>query len=416
MPDQQKTIAIIGAGIVGVATAIWLQRDGHKVILIDKVGPAAGTSYGNAGLLASAAVVPVTVPGTLAKAPAMLLDPDQPLFLKWRYLPRLLPWLVKYLRHSTVDETKRIAAALYEITGDSVADHLALAAGTDAAKYIVPCDYSFVYANRKAFEKDAFGWGIRRDLGFTWTELEGDAFHADDPAFGPDQNFAVQIPNHGRITDPGAYVTALADHFRDQGGDLVIAEVKDIIRDGNRVTGVRTNGKVIACDAAVLTSGVWSGPLAKKLGVNVPLESERGYHVELWNPSFIPKNPSMIAAGKFVATPMDGRLRLAGIVEFGGLAAPPSKAPVELLLRHARAAFPGLTWDKATEWMGHRPSTDDSLPVIGEAPDVRGAYLGFGHQHIGLTAGPKTGRLLAQLISGRMPNVDLTPYSPARYQ
>jgi len=123
----------------------------------------------------------------------------------------------------------------------------------------------------------------------------------------------------------------------------------------------------------------------------------------------------MITSGKFVATPMEGRLRLAGVVEFGGLDAAPSRAPFELLLRHARRAMPGLTWKREVEWMGHRPAPSDSIPLIGAVPGVRGAYLGFGHHHVGLTGGPKTGRLLAQLIGGRVPNTDMAPYSPARF-
>ena len=148
----------------------------------------------------------------------------------------------------------------------------------------------------------------------------------------------------------------------------------------------------------------------------MPLETERGYHLELWDPSFMPRSPVMVASGKFVVTPMDRRLRLAGVVEFGGLTAVPSRAPFELLRRNVRAALPELTWKEETEWMGHRPAPADSIPVIGEVAGIAGAYMGFGHHHIGLTGGPKTGRLLAQQISGRTPNVDLTVYSPSRFQ
>lgn len=415
MSDTGKTVAVIGAGIVGVSTAIWLQRDGHKVILIDKAGPAEGTSYGNGGVLASCSIVPVTVPGLIGKAPRMLFDPDQPLFLRWGYLPRLMPWLVKYLGHANAKDTKRIAGALAPIVGDSVSHHLALAEGTGAEKWIVPSDYLYIYNNRAHFDGDAFGWGLRRDNGFEWTELEGEAFRAYDPVFDRDLGFAVKLADHGRIADPGQYVKDLAAHVQRQGGQMVIGSVSDVVREGGTITGVRLSGETISCDAAVVATGIWSGPLAKKLGLKVPLESERGYHVELWEPSIMPRSPVMVASGKFVATPMEGRLRLAGVVEFGGLDAPPSRAPFELLLKNAKAAMPGLTWAKATEWMGHRPAPADSIPVIGEVPGIKGVYTGFGHHHIGLTGGPRTGRLLAQMISGQHPNVDLSVYSPARY-
>ncbi len=410
-----KTVAIIGAGIVGVSTAIWLLRDGHKVILIDKKGPAEGTSYGNGGVLASCSIIPVTGPGLIRKAPRMAFDPSQPLFLKWGYVPKLLPWLFKYLSHANADAVRKRAAALAPIIGDSLADHQALSAGTGAERWVVPSDYLYVYNDRAGYEADALGWDIRRDHGFEWELLEGDAFQAYDPCFGPHLSLAARLGNHGRISDPGAYVRALATHAEAQGARLAIADVTDIVREGGRVTGVRAGGETISCDTAVLATGVWSGPLAKAIGVKVPLESERGYHLELWEPSVMPRSPVMIASGKFVATPMEGRLRLAGIVEFGGLDAAPSRRPFALLEENIRAAIPGLSWTDQTEWMGHRPSVADSVPLIGEAPALKGAYCAFGHDHVGLTGGPKTGRLVAQVISGRAPNLDLTPYSPARF-
>ena len=408
-------IAIIGAGIVGVSTALWLQRDGHQVTLIDRKGPAEGTSYGNGGVLASCAMVPVTGPGLIRKAPGMLFDRNQPLFMKWGYLPKLMPWLIKYLGYANAEDTHRIADAIAGVVGDSVAEHQALANGTGAEKWIVPSDYLYVYRNRAAFEGDAFAWNIRARHGVEWEELEGPAFRGYDPIFSSEQGFAVRMDNHGRIADPGQYVKDLAAHVEASGGKIVIGDVSDITRENGKVTGVHIGGETLPADAVVVATGVWSGPLAKKLGLDVPLETERGYHVELWNPSEMPRVPVMIASGKFVATPMEGRLRLAGIVELGGLDAPPSRAPFDLLRKFAKETFPNMTWEREEEWMGHRPAPADSIPVIGEVPGIKGAYTGFGHHHIGLTSGPKTGRLLSQLISDKKPNLDLGAYSPARF-
>ncbi|MEO9825167.1 MAG: FAD-dependent oxidoreductase [Paracoccaceae bacterium] len=413
--QTKRTVAIIGAGIVGVSTAIWCLRDGHNVILIDKKGPAEGASFGNGGVLASCAVVPVTVPGLLKKAPRMLFDTNQPLFLKWSYLPKLAPWLRRYMKHASAEAVQARAKAMTAIIGDSVADHQALASGTGAEKWIVPSDYLYAYKNRGQFEADAFGWDVRAQNGFEWETLEGPALSAFDPCFAPSIGFGVKMENHGRITDPGAYVKTLAAHAQAQGAKLIIGDATDILREHGAVTGVRVGGENVACDAAVLATGAWSGPLADRLGVQAPLESERGYHLELYEPSVMPRTPVMIAEGKFVVTPMDGRLRVAGVVEFGGLDAPRSHLPFQLLERGVRAAIPGLKWKETRKWMGHRPSIVDSLPLIGETTRVKGAYLGFGHDHVGLTGGPKTGRLLSQVISGRNPNIDLTPYSPARF-
>ena len=414
-PEGKKTVAIIGAGIVGVSTAIWLQREGHEVILIDRKGPGEGTSHGNGGVLASCSIVPVTVPGLLGKAPRMLFNPNQPLFLKWGYLPKLLPWLLRYLGHANEGAMRARAAAMVPLIGDSLSDHQALSEGTGAERYVVPSDYLFLYRDRAHYEGDALGWKVRREHGFTWDEMEGPAFHAYDPAYGPSIGFAARVPGHGRISDPGAYVKALAAHAEREGARIIKAEVTGFAREGGEITGVRAGGETIPCDAAVLATGAWSKALAADLGVSAPLESERGYHLELWEPSVMPRSPVMVAAGKFVATPMEGRLRLAGVVEFGGLDAPPSRAPFALLERNIRAAIPGLAWKKTVEWMGHRPSLTDSLPVIGPSPALGGAFLAFGHDHVGLTGGPKTGRLVAQLVAGRRPNTDLAPYSPARF-
>ncbi|HBS51269.1 MAG TPA: FAD-dependent oxidoreductase [Rhodobacteraceae bacterium] len=416
MSQQTRTVAIVGAGIVGVATAIWAQRAGLDVILIDRQGPGEGASFGNAGVLASSAIVPLTVPGLLWTAPRMLLDPTRPLFLKWGYLPRLAPWLLGYLANGTAQAVDRRARALAPIIGDSLADHQTLAEGTGAEGFVVPSDYVFLYTDRAAFEADAYGWSVRRAHGFAWEVLEGDAAARYEPALAGQGGCLVRLGGHGRISDPGAYVRALAAHVERQGGRVIRAEVTDVVQENGTVRGLRAGGEVIACDAAVLACGAWSGRLARAFGLGrVPLESERGYHLELWEPSVMPRAPVMVAAGKFVATPMEGRLRLAGIVEFGGLEAPPSRAPFRLLERNIRAAMPGLRWRESREWMGHRPTMADSIPVIGAVPGLRGAFAGFGHDHVGLTGGPKTGRLLAQLLAGTPPNLDLGPYDPARF-
>lgn len=413
---MSKTLAIVGAGIIGVSTAIWMQREGYDVILIDKAGPGEGASHGNGGVLASCSMVPVTVPGLLRKAPRMLFSPDQPLFLKWGYLPKLLPWLVRYLSHANETDVKRIAQAVSQIVGDSLAEHQALAAGTGAEHFIVPADYLFLYRDRAHFEEDAFGWSVRASCGFEWEELEGTSLAEYDDAYSPEIGFAARLKDHGRITDPGAYVKALAAYALANGAEIIKAEVRGINTLDDGTVLVETDDKPIAADDVLIATGAWSKPLADQLGLDVPLESERGYHLELWEPNFMPRSPVMVASGKFVITPMEGRIRLAGVVEFGGLNASPTKEPFELLRRNLRAAMPGLTWKREVEWMGHRPAPADSIPVIGPAPGRKGIWMGFGHHHIGLTGGAKTGRLLAQMISDKITNLDLSPYSAVRFQ
>ncbi|WP_340109283.1 NAD(P)/FAD-dependent oxidoreductase [Pikeienuella sp. HZG-20] len=407
-------VVIVGAGVVGAATAIWLQRSGARVTLIDREGPAAGASWGNAGVLAAASVAPVTVPGLLAKAPAMLLDPMKPLFLRWSYLPRLLPFLRAYLSHADDEKVERISIALTELLGDAAEQHLALAAETGAERFVKPGDYLFGYASRAAFKADAYAWRLRARRGFAFEELDAEALAAFDPALDGRLGYAVRCPGHGMISDPGAYVQALHAHVVASGGAALTATVTDIRVENGRATGVVADGALVEADDVVLTSGAWSGSFAKTLGVRMPLETERGYHIEFHNPSIRLRAPVMVAAGKFVATPMEGRLRCAGVVEFGGLAAPPRDAPFRMIEKHARALFPDLKFDEMTRWMGHRPATADSLPVIGRAPAAANVWLGYGHQHVGMTAGPKTGRWLARMILGDRPNIDMRPFAPDR--
>ncbi len=405
---------VIGGGIVGVSTALWLQRMGADVTVVDRSGWGKATSAGNGGILAACAMVPVTGPGLAKKAPWMLLDKNFPLFMKWRYLPTLLPWLRKFLSHANVEDTHRIADGLAHLVADSVAQHDALADGTDATDWIIKTDYSYAYQNRAAFDADAFSWAIRKKHGFDLTMRDGADVQAFDPSLADNIRLLATMGAHGFIKDPAGYVAALGAEFEDKGGTLVTGDVTDFDMSDGKIKAVVTSQGRMRCDHAVLTTGVWSKPLMKKLGLNIPLESERGYHIVFRNAKGGPNHPIMLAAGKFVATPMEAGLRCAGTVEFGGLDAGPSKAPFAFLRKCTKDAFPNMTWDDEIEWQGHRPSTSDSLPLIGQIRET-GIYAGFGHHHIGLTAGPKTGRLLAQLIAGQPPNIDLTPYAPARF-
>lgn len=409
-------VVVIGAGVVGVSTAIWLRRAGIDVTVVDRVEPgtSASTSYGNAGVLAACSVAPVTAPGMIAKSPKMLLDPEFPLFLRWSYLPKLTPWLLKYLSHANDKDTRRISDSLAPILYDSPSQHEALAKGTEAKEWLVNSDYSFVYPSREAFEADRYTWTLRRTAGFEPELVEGRAVQEFEPNLSPDMKLLAVMHDHGYVRDPGKYILALSHEAKKLGAKFVQAEVKDFVLTDGRVSKVVTSGVDLDCTQVVLATGVWSGGLAKKLGLAVPLESERGYHIVFRSAENGPGTPMMITTGKFVATPMKAGLRCAGIVEFGGLEASASKAPLEFLRRKVAQTFPKLTFEKEESWLGHRPAPSDSLPLIGEI-GASGVFAGFGHHHIGLTAGPKTGRILAGLISGDRQNIDLSAYNPQRF-
>ena len=408
-------ILVVGAGIVGVSTAIWLQRSGAAVTLIDRDEPGFATSYGNAGILATASIVPVPTPGILLKVPEMLFNNKKPLFLRWSQVPRLLPFFYKYLRNSNKYSVSKISNALSYILHDSVEQHLEIAKGTKAEKYITTDDLIVGYADKKAYESEKYSWALKEKHGHEFTILDQKHLAEYDKNLENKFGLAVQCMNHGSIIDPGAYVGELFNSFLNNGGKFLKSDVKDFLFDGsNNLIGLATNSGDITCNKAVLTTGAWSAGLAKILGARIPLVSERGYHVEYHSPNIKLKAPVMISDSKFIIHSMQGRLRCAGLVEFGGLSDVTSYKPFELIENKIKTLFPELKYKRKTRWMGHRPSTTDSLPVISVSPKYKNVWLGYGHQHIGLSAGPKTGKLLSEIILSKNTNHDLSIFSANR--
>ena len=409
-------IAVVGAGIVGVSTAEWLRRDGHEVTLFDRIDPGqpGQTSYGNAGMIANCGIIPVNSPGLMASVPRMLFDPLGPLHLKWTYLPRLLPWLIPFLRRANRRDMEATAAALATLLGDATDQHMALARGTPAERYVTLGDYVMLYPDRKKFEGDALGHGLRQAHGARLEEWDRARLEAEDPHLGPHYRFAAVYPGNGWITNPGAYVAALFAAYRAGGGQFRQGEVADIRPAGDGVE-IAAGGETLVFDRAVLSGGVWSDRLARRLGHRTAMESERGYHLVFRNPSRVPPTPYSLSDAKVIATPMESGLRVAGQVEFGGLTAPMSEAPFRVARERVRRLYPDLEWDGEDRWMGHRPSTVDSLPLIGPSPRAPAIHFAFGAQHIGLTSGPRTGRLIADLVAGRTPNIDMKPFRVGRF-
>ena len=409
-----KPIIVIGAGMCGISTAIWLHRSGHAVTLIDKGAPGMGASFGNAGLLAGWAVAPVTSPTLWRDAPRLLLDPNSPLFMKWAHVPKMLPWLAQFFSHANDAATRRIVSNLIPLLSDAVDQHKSLVRGTDLERWICDSKFSFVYKSNSHFEADSYAWSMKKLAGLIPQIVTGGAVQDCEPILGPEIQCLAVLEGQGHITNPGQYIAELAKHFVKNGGTFLQAQVRDFVKVNGRIAQIETDQGTFECSRAVITAGIWSKDLMKKLGLKVPLEAERGYHVIFENPSQLPRDPMLVVSGKFGVNPMEMGLRCAGTVELGDHNAGPSDAPIKLLRRHAKETFPKLTYSGTQEWMGFRPSTPDSLPLIGELGNS-GIYTGFGHQHVGLTAGPKTGRLIAQMIDGNTPNVDMSPYAPARY-
>ncbi|MBV9783660.1 MAG: FAD-dependent oxidoreductase [Acidisphaera sp.] len=416
-------VVVIGAGIAGAVSAVELLRDGHRVTILEPGEPGGeqAASYGNGGWLSPSSVVPMAMPGLWRKVPGWLADPLGPLAIRWSYLPRLTPWLLRFLRSgSTVAKVEATARALRALVADSPERHRLLAEEAGVPELIERHGLLYIFPSRADFEAEALSWRLRHDTGVRWIELDENDLRQREPSLDRRYTFGVLIEEGGNCTEPGAYVAALVRHAVAQGAVLRRDRALGFTIRGRRLQAVRTDAGEIACDKAVIAAGARSRQLAREAGDRVLLETERGYHVVIRDPEAFPRTPVMPSDGKMVNTMTRPGLRIAGQVELAGLEAAPNWKRAEVLLDHALRTHPGLPRDlpreRVTMWMGHRPSTPDSLPCIGPAsgcPDVVHAY---GHGHIGLASGAMTGRLVADLVGGKRPVIDPAPYSPQRFR
>jgi len=416
-------VVVIGAGIVGLASALELLRDGHEVTILDPGEPGGeqAASYGNGTLLNPSSVIPVSTPGIWKKVPGYLRDPLGPLAIRWRYLPKLLPWLTRFIRAgSTVQKIEATARALAPLIANAPTLHRALAEEAGAGDLIQRNGVLYPFPSRAEYEAEATSWRIRADNGTKWIELNADELHQREPALSRRYTFALLVEENGQCIDPAAYLAALARLAKERGAVFRRARALGLSFTRGRMRAVRTETGGIEADRAVLAAGAHSRHLAAEAGDKVPLETERGYHVLIKDPEVTPRLPSMPSDGKMANVMTPQGLRIAGQVELAGLDPEPNWKRAQVLLDFARQAWPGLPADLPPErlkvWMGHRPSTPDGLPCLGPASACPDVIHAFGHGHIGLTAGPMTGKVVADLIAGRPPGLDIAPYSARRFR
>jgi D-amino-acid dehydrogenase len=415
-------VVVIGAGIVGAACAIELLRDGHRVTILEPGEPGGeqAASYGNGTLLNPSSVIPMSAPGIWRKVPGWLADPLGPLTIRWRYLPRLLPWLTRFLRAGATEA--RVAAtarALRPLLHEAPALHRRLAEEAGVGELITRQGVLFVFPSRADFDAEGLSWRLRRENGVRWLELSDDELRQREPALDRRYRFGLLVEENGQCRDPGAYVAALVRHAASLGASLRQGRAMGFRIEDGRLRAVRTDGGEIAADKAVIAAGAWSKVLAAEAGDRVPLETERGYHALITEPGIAPRYPVMPSDGKMSCVMTPQGLRFAGQVELAGLDAAPNWQRAAVLRDFARRVFAGLPRDlpddKVKVWMGHRPSMPDGLPCIGPASDCADVLHAFGHGHVGLTAGAATARLVADLISGKPPSIDPLPYSARRF-
>ena len=413
MSDQH--VAVVGAGIIGCCCALELRHRGFQVTVIDPEPPGSGASKGNAGGIAPAEVLPLASPGILRKAPKWLLDPLGPLAVRPGYLPKLAPWLWRFWRASTEAQVHRGAAALAALNGLSFQLTKALYQDAGLAGDLRQIPALNLYESEAAFRRDRGAWDLRAKLGVRMRMLEGDALRELEPALAPIFTRGVLLEDWALVSDPFRVVQQIARRAEALGVTLRRDRAVGFGAAGEGIEIRLETGETLAADQVVIAAGAWSHRLARHWGDAIPLEAERGYNTTLPAPGVTLGRELIFGEQGFVITPLAVGLRIGGGAELAGLEAPPNYARSDAMLAKAKRYLPGLETAGGTRWMGARPSLPDSLPVIDRAPGQSRVIYAFGHGHLGLTQAPATGRLVADLIAGQAPPIDLTPFRASRF-
>jgi D-amino-acid dehydrogenase len=412
---QDLHIGVIGAGIVGASVAMALVRDGYRVTVFDPNGPGTQASFGNAGMIQTGTPVPMASPGILKAVPRMLFDRNGALVIRWRHLPVLLPWLVRFLRaaHPSTVETLSVHLAALLTRAGPAFDRMV--AEADADSFIVRRGMLYVF--RSEAERQAVQWEF--DL-FARRGVAMDALGAGDlrdmePALHKSYSLAWHLKDTFYCLNPGGLTARFLRRATAAGADFNESAVRQIdVGSDDRVI-LRTAEAAVPVDRVVIAAGIDSRTFLKPLGVRVPLETGRGYHMMAPTPGVALNGPLIDAARHCGVVPMEHGIRIAGLMELAGRNAPPDFARARRLADLAQAMVPELDCRDAVPWMGHRPITPDSLPVIGQAPRHRNVIFAFGHGQLGFTMGPVTGEIVAALVAGREPDIDVVPYRPDRF-
>jgi glycine/D-amino acid oxidase-like deaminating enzyme len=407
---------VLGAGVAGLSTALYLQRAGVAVAVIDPLPPAGGASFGNAGLLSPDTAVPIALPGMLRKVPGWLADPLGPLSIKPSYFPRALPWLLRWIESGRLSRVMAISDAMRALHRESLTCWQELLGAEMYRELIRPVGQVQVWEGDADSASAVVERQVRERHGIRADELTTDDLRQMFPGIAREVTRGLLVPGNGYTVSPARSVRTLGELFVQEGGTLINERAMKLIPQDGGGWMVMTNTANRTSEHVVVAGGAWSRQLLDPLGIKVPLETERGYHAMLFDPEVRLSLPISNKTRAFGVTPMEDGLRVAGTVEIAGLDAPPNEARAKILVGHAKRMFPALTGEQVRYWMGFRPSTPDSLPILGPAPGRGGLHFVFGHGHFGMTGGPPSGRLVARLITGQTPGIDPAPYAAQRFR
>lgn len=415
-PRSNGHVTVIGGGAVGVCSALYLQREGFAVRLVDRAGVGGEASRSNAALICADDCVPLATPAVMRRVPSMLVDQLGPLAIRWQYLPQLAPWLYQFVRASSPRRVEQISTALMSLLNLAMESYASLLSEINQPHLITRSGLLYVYGSEPAFAADQYALDLKRRRGVAFEVLDGKAVGELEPMLQGKSVHGAYCPGSGYAPSPYRLVRTLADQFVRAGGELIHANVLGMEIVDDKPTNLLTNDGLYGVDRIVVAAGAWSRPLVKQLGVDVPLDTERGYLMVLPHAERRPRIPFLVVDRHVGVTPTDGGLRLAGGVEFGGLRAEPNLARADALLKGITPVLGQVSTKGAMRWMSFRPSMPDSLPVIGWAPGLSGAFFAFGHGHLGLSLAAITGRLVAEAMAGRQPSVDLAPFGADRWR
>lgn len=408
-------VIIIGAGIIGLATAHRLQQAGRTVTLLDPNGIANRASAGNAAAFAFSDILPLASRGLLWKVPRWLMDPLGPLAIRPAYIPRLLPWFWRFVQAGRPEAMARSIAAQAALMRLAEAEMGSLVAACGLAGMVRRDGSLELYESEAEVVAGGPGWRHRAAAGIDFEHLRGARLAELQPGLAPRFIAGTFVPGWQTVAEPQLFARTIAAHVLAQGGQIIEAEARGIMPTPRGVALRLADGRILEARKAVLAAGAWSKPLAAQLGDKVPLDTERGYNTTLPPGAFDLKRQLIFGGHGFVITPLSTGIRVGGAVELAGLDQPPNFARSKAMLRKAEMFLPGLLTEGGQEWMGHRPSMPDSLPVIGHASRTPHVVYAFGHGHLGLTQAAGTGRLVADLLGDYASGFDLAPFSPQRF-
>ncbi|MGB3815265.1 MAG: FAD-dependent oxidoreductase [Shinella sp.] len=410
-------IGVVGGGYVGVCCALQLARAGHNVVLIDIGDPEKAASYGNSGQFAVGEVVPLAVPGVLFSVPGWLLDPLGPLTIRWRDLPALTPWLARFVLASRAPRVAAASRAMASLCDRMHEDYAPLLEAADAHSLISDTDCIKLYKSRADWEAESKTWRMRERAGLRFELLDRAALERLEPEMTEYSQFGVVLKGRTYIRNPLRMLQRLTRAFEAIGGKVVSGEVTGFDKSGRNVHAVKLkDGGSLELETVVVAAGIGSRRLSRQLGDDVPLISERGYHLMLPNPGVKVQRSYTLGWAGMGIVPMEEGLRLAGTVELARSDAPPNFARARNLLVHARKLFPELDSGGIKQWMGNRPSFPDSLPLVDRASAFDNVIYAFGHGHMGVGWAATTGKMVTALHERRPSEIDMQPFGLGRFR